>query len=170
MTRPAPLRPTSHARSAVGLVGFVALAFAAGGLGSWLQGPSAEVSARYAAFALPTWAPPAAAFGIVWPVLYLLIGLAGWRVWRAAGSVAGARGALGLWSGQLAINALWPGVFFGLGLLGLAAAVIVVLALVVVASVLAAARHDRLAAWLLVPYLAWLLYAGALNIAIWTSA
>lgn len=147
------------------LVGFVALAFAAGGVGAGLQGE--DVGARYLAFDRPTWAPPQAAFGIVWPLLYALIGVAAWRVWRVAGSLRDASVPLGLWVGQLALNAVWPGVFFGANALGPAILVIVALDAVVATTIGVFSRIDRLAAWLLVPYLAWLLYATALNIALW---
>lgn len=145
---------------------FLALAFAAGAVGSVTQG--GDVDVRYLALDLPAWAPPSSAFGIVWPVLYVLIGVAGWRVWRAAGGVPGARTALTLWAVQLVVNATWPGVFFGLEAFGPATGVIVLLDVLVVATIVAAARHDRLAAWLLVPYLAWIAYATALNVAIWS--
>jgi translocator protein len=144
---------------------FVGLAFAAGAVGTLVQG--GDVAGRYLALDRPGWAPPQDAFGIVWPLLYLLIGIAGWRVWRAAGSAAAASTALTLWAAQLVVNAAWSGVFFGLSAYGAAIAVIVLLDLLVVATIVAAVRHDHLAAWLLVPYLLWIVYATALNVAIW---
>jgi translocator protein len=162
---PTATRDLGRARPWVALVVFLVLAAAAGWVGNLVQGD--DVGARYLSFERPAWAPPQAAFGIVWPLLYVLIGVAGWRVWRAAGGIRPARVALGLWAGQLVVNAVWPGVFFGAGAFGAAVPVIVVLDLVVVATLVASARHDRLAAWLLTPYLGWLLYATALNIAIW---
>jgi translocator protein len=147
------------------LVVFVGLAFAAGGIGTLVQGD--DVGGRYLALDLPAWAPPREAFGIVWPILYLCIGVAGWRMWRAAGSARAASTALGLWAAQLLVNASWSGVFFGLEAYGAAIAVIVTLDVLVVALVASAWRHDRVAAVLLVPYLLWILYATALNVAIW---
>ena len=143
---------------------FLLVAFAAGGIGSITQG--ADVDVRYLALERPVWAPPSFLFGIVWPVLYLLIGVAAWRVWRAAGDLRAASTALGLWLAQLVVNAVWPGVFFGLEAFGPAIAIIVLLDILVVATIVAFARHDRLAAWLLVPYLVWILYATALNISL----
>ena len=148
----------------VGLALFLLLAFAAGFIGNLAQGE--DVQARYLSFERPAWAPEADVFGVVWPVLYLLIGVAGWRVWRAAGSVGAAAGALGLWVAQLVLNAVWPGVFFGINEFGAAVGVIVALDLVVIATIVAFWRHDRLAGWLLIPYLVWILYATALNIAL----
>jgi translocator protein len=143
---------------------FLLVAFAAGGIGSVTQG--SDVDVRYLALDRPVWAPPSWLFGVVWPVLYLMIGVAAWRVWRAAGSVRAAGTALGLWLAQLVVNAIWPGVFFGLEAFGPAIVIILVLDLIVVATIVAFARHDQLAAWLLVPYLVWILYATALNISL----
>lgn len=164
---PGPADPPggrSARRQALGLGAFLLLAFAAGGIGSVLQG--SDVGARYLAFERPAWAPPSWAFGVVWPVLYAMIGVAAWRVWRRAGAVRAAAWPLGLWAAQLVLNAAWPGVFFGGDALWAAVGVIGVLDLVVAATVVAFARVDRAAAALLVPYLAWILYATALNVAI----
>lgn len=149
----------------LGLLVFLAIALAAGGIGSLLQG--SDVDVRYAAYDRPVWAPPSWTFGVVWPVLYVLIGIAGWRVWRARGGVRPAAGALGLWLAQLLVNASWPGVFFGLEAFGPAVVVIVLLDVLVVATIVVFWRIDRLAAGLLVPYLLWILYATALNAALW---
>jgi len=149
----------------LGLLGFIVVAGAAGFVGNLLQGD--DVGARYLTFERPAWAPPQEAFGIVWPILYLLIGIAGWRVWRSAGGLRAASLPLGLWGAQLVLNAIWPGVFFGINEFGLAIPVIVALAVAVVATIVAFARVDRIAAWLLIPYLVWILYATALNVALW---
>lgn len=147
------------------LLAFVVIALLAGLVGNLLQGD--DVGARYLELDRPAWAPPQDAFGIVWPVLYLLIAIAAWRVWDVAGGVRVAATALGLWLAQLLVNALWPGVFFGLQEFGWAIAVIAVLDLLVVATLVSFARWSRLGAFLLVPYLGWILYATALNVAIW---
>jgi translocator protein len=147
------------------LLGFLVFAAAAGFVGNLLQGD--DVGARYLMFERPAWAPPQQAFGIVWPVLYVLIGIAAWRVWRVAGGFTAARLPLALWVLQLVINAIWPGVFFGATEFGWAIPVIVALVAVVGATIVAFHRVDRIAAWLLVPYLLWILYATALNIALW---
>jgi translocator protein len=162
--RPGGVDPRGRERW-LALAVFIGLAFAAGAIGALVQGD--DVAGRYLALDRPGWAPPREAFGTVWPLLYLLIGVAGWRVWRAAGSAAAATTALGLWGAQLVVNAAWSGVFFGLSAYGAAIAVIVVLDLLVLATIVVAHRHDRLAAGLLVPYLLWILYATALNVAIW---
>ncbi len=68
----------------------------------------------------------------------------------------------------MVLNGIWPGVFFGLTEFGLAIPIIIALDVVVVATILAFRRFDRVAAWLLAPYLAWIVYATALNIALWS--
>jgi translocator protein len=165
VTRQLTADPSVQRARWLGLLVFLVVAFAAGGIGNLLQG--ADVDTRYLALDRPVWAPPAWTFGVVWPVLYLLIGVAAWRVWRTAGGVAVASTALGLWLAQLVVNAIWPGVFFGLGAFGPAVAVIAVLIVLVAATLVAFARIDRLAAGLLVPYLLWITYAAALNVAVW---
>ncbi len=146
------------------LLVFLLVAFAAGGIGSLVQG--ADVGARYLAFERPGWAPPSETFGIVWPVLYACIGVAGWRFWRSERSARRST-ALAAWVAQLLLNAAWPGVFFGASELGWAMPVIVLLDIVVVGTIVVGRRVDRVGAWLLLPYLAWLLYATALNVALW---
>lgn len=158
-------RTRSTAARWIGLAVFLVITFAAGLAGNLLQGD--DVGARYLALDRPDWAPPQDVFGIVWPILYVFIGVAAWRVWDVAGGLGRARWALGLWAIQLVVNAIWPGVFFGLGEFGSALSVIVVLDVLVVATLVAFARWDRVASWLLVPYLGWILFATALNAAIW---
>ena len=85
---------------------------------------------------------------------------------RAAG-LGAARGALTLYLLQLACNAAWTPVFFGAHRIGAGFAVIVVLWLAILATLFAFRRHDRLAAWMLGPYLVWVTYAAALNAALW---
>jgi tryptophan-rich sensory protein len=107
---------------------------------------------------LPIWA-----FGPVWVTLYVLIGVAGWLVWRQVG----ADRAIRLWGWQLAVNALWNPAFFGLHRIGLALAVIVVMIATTAATIAAFARIRPLAAWLMAPYLAWSCFAAYLNAGFW---
>lgn len=119
--------------------------------------------------AKPSWTPPNWLFGPVWTLLYTLMGLASWLVWRedsARVDPGARRAALGLYAVQLALNALWSWLFFGWGML-LASAVEVVLLFVLIAlTILAFAKVRRAAAWMLLPYLAWVGFASALTIAI----
>lgn len=116
----------------------------------------------YRALELPPFAPPSWLFGPVWTVLYVMIAVAGWLVWRESGW----NRALTLWSVQLVLNLAWTPLFFSAGWYGAALVDIVVLLVLVAMTVVAAARSSRLAAALLVPYLAWVGFATALNAAI----
>ena len=105
-------------------------------------------------------------FGPVWTVLYIMMGTAAWRVWRAADRDT-TRGPLTLFALQLALNLGWSVVFFGLQKIGSAVATIVVLNVAILVTMLAFRTVDRVAAQLMAPYLAWVLFATVLNIAIW---
>ena len=149
----------------VGLFGWLAgcaLVAALGGLAS------VDAPAFYAELSKPGWAPPAGAFGPVWGVLYTLMAIAAWLVWRRAGW-AGARLALSCFVLQLALNAAWSWLFFGWRLGGPALLDVGLLLLAVLATIATFWRHDRLAAALLLPYLAWLGLASALNAWVWQA-
>ncbi|RIY01447.1 tryptophan-rich sensory protein [Aureimonas flava] len=118
----------------------------------------------YAGLRKPTWTPPNRAFPIVWSILYLLIALSGWLVWRAAGWQPVPFVLFGL---QMALNFLWSWLFFGLRRPLWALADIGLLALAVALTALAFAPHSATAALLLVPYLAWVCVAALLNLSVW---
>jgi translocator protein len=146
--------------AAAALIGFVLLAQAAGLLGSLVTDAD-----FYRELARPSWAPPGWLFAPVWLTLYTLIGVSAWLVWRRR--APGRRAALIVWSVQLALNAAWTPVFFGLRAIGAALALIVLLEAAILATIARFHRHSRLAAWLLVPYAAWVGFAIALNASIW---
>lgn len=139
------------------------MSFAAAGAGGFA---TARAGSFYAQLDRPVWAPPASAFGPVWTVLYILMGVAAWLVWRERG-FSGARAALSLFLVQLALNALWSWLFFAWRLGALASAEVVVLWALILATAVAFWRVRRLAGLLLVPYLLWVGYAAALTVAIW---
>jgi translocator protein len=149
--------------SILALAGWLLLCLAAGAVGALA---SANAPEFYGALDKPAWAPPANWFGPVWTFLYLLMGIAAWLVWKTR-RWAGARGALGLFIGQLALNALWTWIFFVWRLGGLALAEILLLALFILATIAAFWRIRPLAGALLVPYLLWVAYATALTAALW---
>ncbi len=163
LTRCRMTRPTTS-RQVLGLIGFLAVTFAAGAVGA-----IASISAVrfYAELAKRSWAPPAWLFGPVWSVLYLMIGVSAWLVWRDHG-LRGARSALVVWVLQLAANALWTWLFFSLRSGALSMAEIVVLWLLIVTTIAMFWRLQRTAALLLVPYLLWVSFASALTYACWT--
>lgn len=153
----------TSARRITGLAGWLALTFVGAAVGSFA---SRSAPAFYAQLERPAWAPPAWLFGPVWTALYLLMGLAAWLVWKERGW-AGARGALSLYIAQLAANSLWSWIFFAWHRGAWALAEILALAALIVATMAAFARVRRLAAALLAPYLAWVLFATALTAALW---
>ncbi|MGI5239908.1 TspO/MBR family protein [Dactylosporangium sp. CA-139066] len=144
----------------LGLAAFVlAVAVVAGIGGLAVAGTAAE----YDGLRRPGWAPPSGLFGPVWTVLYATIALAGWLAWQRAGFGT----PLWLYTAQLALNAIWTPLFFGAGRHGLAFADIVVLWLLIGATIASFRRIRRAAALLMLPYWAWVTFAGALNLSIW---
>jgi len=152
-------------RQAVGLLGWAIVTLLAAALGA-----RASISAAdfYANLTLPAWAPPAGVFGPVWTVLYAVMALAVWLVWRQGGWRAAAP-ALALYLLQLALNVLWSWLFFGWKQGALAFADIALLLALIVATIVAFHRVRPAAAWLLLPYLAWVTFASALNYAVWQA-
>ena len=151
-------------RDLLALALFVAVCLAIGGLGGAVTASS--VTEWYPTLNKPSFNPPNWVFGPVWTTLYVMMGIAAWRVWRAADRDT-ARGPLALFALQLVVNLGWSIAFFGLRDPGLAVVVILVLDLLVLATALMFRRVDRPAEWLLVPYLGWIAFATVLNIAVW---
>jgi tryptophan-rich sensory protein len=110
----------------------------------------------------PSWTPPSWLFGPVWTALYVLMAVAAWLVWKQGA----ARGAMILFGAQLLLNLAWSFLFFGARSPGLGLIEIVVMWLAVAATIFAFALKSRLAALLMVPYIAWVSFATALNAAI----
>jgi translocator protein len=157
--------PKPRGRAAwLGLIGFIAVCLAVSAIGGWIT--STSVGTWYPTLAKPSFTPPDAVFAPVWTVLYVMMAVAAWRVWRHAGLVAG-RTALALFAVQLALNLAWSALFFGLHAIGWALVDILALWCAIAATSAAFWRIDRPAGLLLLPYLAWVSYAVALNAAIW---
>lgn len=135
----------------------VAVVSAVGGLAAGSAG------ATYRDLDLPAFAPPSWLFGPVWTVLYVMIAVAGWLVWRRDGWTR----ALTVWAVQLGLNMLWTPLFFGLGLIGVALVEIVVLLVVVAVTIALFRRTSTPAALLMLPYLAWVGFATLLTASIW---
>ena len=121
----------------------------------------------YAGLVKPSFNPPNWVFAPVWTTLYVLMAFAVWRILRLPEASAARRLALTLFFAQMALNAAWSWMFFGAHNPMLGAINIVPQFLVIVATVVAFDRLDRIAAWCLVPLVAWVAFASALNIAIW---
>jgi len=157
------MSPFSIPRQTIALVGWVALSFAAAAVGALA---SRQAQGFYQELIRPSWAPPATIFGPVWSVLYLLMAIAAWLVWRQDG-FRNAGTALGLFIVQLVANAIWSWLFFALHQGALASAEIVVLWFLILGTLVAFWRVRPLAGILLLPYLAWVTFATALCIAMW---
>ena len=150
-------------KQAVGLFGWLALSFAVAAAGAVA---SAQAGAFYGQLSRPAWAPPGWLFGPVWSVLYTLMGVAAWLVWRERGW-RGAAGAHMLNLAQLAANALWTWLFFAWRQGALAFAEILLLWALIVATMVAFWHVKPLSAVLLIPYLLWVTFASALAFAMW---
>jgi benzodiazapine receptor len=158
---PERVRRMNPTRSIIGLTGWLAISLCAGWVGSrFTPGP------WYASLTKPTWTPPGALFAPVWTILYLLMGVAAWLVWRRGG-FAGAGLALGIFIIQLILNGLWSYLFFGLHRIGLALLEMAILWVAILVVTVLFWRHDRRGGMLLVPYGAWVGFAWSLNFALW---
>ena len=150
-------------RKAVGLIGWLVVTAAAGALGAIA---SIDAARFYGELAQPAWAPPAWLFGPVWTVLYAMMAVAAWTVWKVRGW-QGAAASLGLYLAQLVANALWTWLFFAWHQ-GAWALVDIALLWALVALTAWRFSHVRPAAGaLLLPYLAWLGFAAMLNFTLW---
>ena len=148
-------------KSTIGLAGWLMASFAAGWIGSrYMPG------AWYASLTKPAWTPPNAVFGPAWSLLYVLMGIAAWLVWRKAG-FGGAGAALGMFILQLVLNALWSYLFFGLHRPDIAFFDIMVLLRVILIVMVLFWHEERRAGALMLPYLLWVGFASCLNFAIW---
>lgn len=119
--------------------------------------------AWYESLRKPAWTPPSWAFPVVWAVLYIMIALAGWLIWRAEGWGS----VMYIWAGQLVLNAAWSWLFFGRKRMDLAFADIVALWCAIAAFLVLAAATNVWAALMFACYLAWVSVAVALNWSIW---
>ena len=115
----------------------------------------------------PVWRPPDWLFAPAWAVLYTLIAVSGWLIWREAGPTPDGQRALTIYGLHLLVNASWPAVFFGLRRPGLAFADILLLWASIALTAVVFSSIRPLAAWLLLPYLMWVTFAAALNFSVW---
>jgi len=145
-------------RNTVSLLVFLAITVGGGLAIGYLTAPGEW----YAGLNKPFFNPPAFVFAPVWTALYVLIAIAGWRVWRRAPKSP----AMALWAVQMGLNFLWSPVFFSAHRIDLALVVILALLVAIVAFIVAACRTDGKASWLFVPYAAWVAFATLLNAAI----
>jgi translocator protein len=147
----------------IGLVSWLIVSFLAAAIGA---AASIEAAPFYTQLARPEWAPPPSIFGPVWTVLYALMGVAAWLVWRVDGFRA-SKSALTVFLLQLALNSLWSWLFFGWHRGALAFIDILLLWTLIVATVISFWRIKPLAGTLLIPYLLWVSFAAVLNYSVW---
>ena len=163
-------RPTMTARRSsapivwIALMISLALSFSAAAVGAALT--NASLDGWYPGLTKPTWNPPNWIFGPVWTLLFVMMAVAAWLVWRGVGWRQGAV-PLGLYGIQLALNVLWSGVFFALQRPGMALAEMALLWLAILATLVTFLRVSRAAGWLMAPYLAWVSFAAVLNFTLW---
>ena len=143
------------------LVGFVGLCLLVGAADATFV--TTALHSWYLSLITPPATPPDWLFAPVWTALYVMMGTAGWLVWRRSGAAQPLR----LWGWQLAANALWTPAFFGLHNPPLALAVMLVLLVLIGITIHSFIRLHRTAAWLMLPYLGWTLFAGYLNAGFW---
>jgi len=143
------------------LVGWAALTFCAAATGVFVS-----TGGWYASLVKPSWNPPGWLFGPVWTLLYAMMTVAAWLVWRRGGW-RGQKLPLGLYLVQWGLNALWTPLFFGLRQPGIAFAEIVLLAAAVLATLVLFWKVRRTAGLLMTPYALWVTFAAVLNYAIW---
>lgn len=152
--------------SVAGFVVFLLMCLGTQLTGSFLTMPAIR-SGWYAGLAKPFFTPPDWLFGLVWTALYFILAVAAWMVWKSQHDAPLVKPALLLFFAQLVLNVFWSAFFFSMQRPGLAFAEIVLLGVLALVTAALFFRINRWAGLLLVPYLGWLLYAAALNGAIW---
>ena len=153
--------PNQPSRQGLALVGWLVFCFAASGTAVFVS-----TGGWYAALHKPPWNPPAWIFGPAWSLLYVIMAVAAWLVWREGGWKR-QRLALTFFLIQWLLNTLWTPLFFGLHRSGPAFGEIILLWLVLSVTLMLFWQASKLAGVLLVPYLAWITFAATLNYAIW---
>jgi tryptophan-rich sensory protein len=149
------------------LTAFLVLALGAGGVGVVFSPRlSAPAAHWYASLGKPVWLPPQNWFGPIWIGLYVLMAIAAWIIWRERYH-RGRAAALTAFCVQLLLNALWAPMFFGLRSVGAGLFCIVALWLAVGWTIREFARVKIAAALILVPYFLWIIFAAAINLAVW---
>jgi benzodiazapine receptor len=154
----------SRPGSGLALIGWLALCFSVAAVSSIFSAES--ITHWYAGLIKPPLNPPNQVFGPVWTVLYALMAVSAWIVWKTRPSACRRRGLL-LFCIQLGLNVLWTWSFFARHQPLTAFADIVVLWIGIFLTILTFRKMSRTAAWMLVPYLAWVTFASYLNLAIW---
>ena len=128
---------------------------------------SLNTNKAYQSFNKPSFSPPAYVFPIVWTILFFLMAVAAYRIWLKGKSGEDVKKALILYVIQLILNFLWPIIFFRLNLMGLAFFEILLLLVFILLTTFEFYKHDKAAAYLMIPYIIWVSFAAVLNYTIW---
>ena len=143
----------------------LALCLSAGGIGSYFTMPS--IGTWYAFLEKPVFTPPNWIFGPVWTLLYIMMGIAFYLIWKKEANDVVKSTAVTLYIVQLALNFLWSFVFFYAQQPGWALVNIILMWIFIFLTILWFGKISSLSAWLLVPYICWVSFATVLNYAIW---
>lgn len=149
----------STPRQALALAVFIVITFCAS-----LVSIFAQPDLWYDSLQKPVWNPPPWIFGPVWTLLYLMMAVAAWLVWKRVGLM---HRAMAFYFIQLALNAAWSPIFFGAHQLGWAFAEIILLWLAILLTAKSFHHASKPAGWMLAPYLAWVTFAAFLNFTLW---
>lgn len=142
----------------------ILLCEAAGGVGSLFT--MDKISTWFVTLEKPFFSPPNWVFGPVWVTLYALMGIAAAMIWESKRGEK-RQHALAWFGTQLALNAVWTPAFFGAERLDIAFFVIVAMVVTIIGTIVSFKKISKPAAWMLVPYLAWVSFATVLNFALW---
>lgn len=137
----------------------------AGIIGSVFTAPS--IPTWYVTLVKPEFSPPNWVFAPVWTILFLVMGIAAFLVWKQGLGRRDVKIALSVFIAQLILNTAWSVIFFGLQNPGAAFIEIIFLGLAIIATMSTFAKISKLAAWLLLPYILWVCFAAYLNYSIW---
>lgn len=121
----------------------------------------------YIEFEKPVFFPPVPLLPVVWVILYVLMGIASYRIWMLKPEGEKTFKALTLYSVQLILNFTWPFIFFYFQLYGLAFFLLIILLILVICTTIHFIKLDKIGGILLIPYILWLIYTGVLNFFIW---
>lgn len=158
-------KTAAQLKSAGMLFLFLCLCFSIAWTGAQVS-PGVASSEWYDQLNKPDWNPPGWLFGPVWMALYIMMAIAAWRIWKRLG-FSGGKTELSWFAIQLFLNGLWSQLFFNAQNPGLALAEILLLLAAIIMTTVYFYRQDRLAGWLMVPYILWVSFATVLNGTIW---
>jgi tryptophan-rich sensory protein len=147
------------------LASSIAICFLAAGIGSIFT--VSAIPSWYATLVKPSFSPPNYLFGPVWTILYIMMGISLYIIWNKGIKNKNVKAALYIFGIQLILNTIWSPVFFGAHALFLALIIIIALWFYIVKTIKAFAKIDKLASYLLYPYLAWVSFASILNFSVW---